>query len=54
MTYMVMRGNGMWHNTKNAERAIGKINQATEWHAVIYQNRYAELSEGRNQKEKEK
>ena len=54
MTFMIMRGNGMWRNTKSEEGAIGKINQGTEWHAVIYQNRYAELSEGRNQKEKEK
>ena len=54
MTFMVMRGNSMWHNTKNAEQAISKINQGAESHAVIYQNRYAELSEGRNQTEKEK
>ena len=38
---------------KEAEKAITQINNGTEWHAEIYQNRYTEINEGRKKKANE-
>ena len=37
---------------KEAEEAISKINKGKEWHAEIYQSKYADLNEGSNKKAK--
>ena len=37
-----------YKSRKETEEAISQINKETEWHTEIYQNRYAELNEGRN------
>ena len=36
---------------KEAEKAITQINNGTEWHAEIYQNRYTEINEGRRKRQ---
>ena len=38
---------------RETEEVICEINKGTEWHAVIYQNRYTEINDGRKKKTKE-
>ena len=35
---------------REVKETISEINKGTEWHIEIFQNRYTEISEGRNKK----
>ena len=37
---------------READEAVSEINKGTEWHAEISQNRYAEINEGRNKRQR--
>ena len=51
--YAINEARVCYTKQKEAEEAVSQVNYRTEWHAEIYQNRYAELYEGRNKKTKD-